>query len=196
MSFFDKVKWILGIMMVFFIVLATNLIDKQNFTLVKNSVVTIFEDRLVANDILFKMADLLHQKELAIVTANTEFFENSNSVVNSGFYDLIAQYELTKLTESESRNFESLKRNYEQVVEAERSTLMSNFSDKTSVLNAISKVKINLTTLSKIQIDQGRRQVLISEKAMNSIEFFTQIEIYILILLAVLVQILVIYKPK
>ena len=196
MSLFDKVKWILGIMMVFFIVLATNLIDKQNFALVKNSVVTIFEDRLIANDLLFKMADLLHQKELAIVTSNTKFFEDSNSIVNSTFIDLIAQYELTKLTESESRSFESLKRNYEQVVEAERSTLMSNFSDKTSVLNAISKVKFNLTTLSKIQIDQGRRQVLISEKAMNSIEFFTQIEIYILILLAVLVQILVIYKPK
>ena len=45
-------------------------------------------------------------------------------------------------------------------------------------------------------MEEGKRQVMISEKAMSSIELFTQMEIYVLLGLAILVQILIMYKPR
>jgi len=53
MAFYNKAKWILGILMVFVLIIATNLIDKNNFLKVRDSVVTIYEDRLVAKDLIF-----------------------------------------------------------------------------------------------------------------------------------------------
>jgi len=55
MRFYNKVKWVLGILIVFILILATNLIDRNNFIRVKDSVVTIYEDRLIASDLVFEM---------------------------------------------------------------------------------------------------------------------------------------------
>jgi hypothetical protein len=45
-------------------------------------------------------------------------------------------------------------------------------------------------------LEEGSRQLKISRRAIDTIELFTQIEIYILIFLAIIVQIIVMYKPK
>ena len=63
MGFYNKLKWILGILMVFVLIIATNLIDKNNFVRVRDSVVTIYEDRLVANDLIFEMLKSVQEKE-------------------------------------------------------------------------------------------------------------------------------------
>jgi len=57
-------------------------------------------------------------------------------------------------------------------------------------------VKENLYDLAKIQLSEGRRQMHISQKSVDTIELFTHIEIYMLIILAIIVQVIVIYKPK
>lgn len=67
MTFYNKIKWVLGILMIFFIIIATNLIDKNNFVRVRDSVVTIYEDRLIANDLIFEMLKSVQQKEVAIL---------------------------------------------------------------------------------------------------------------------------------
>ncbi|MBN2867557.1 MAG: chemotaxis protein, partial [Flavobacteriaceae bacterium] len=60
----------------------------------------------------------------------------------------------------------------------------------------ISKIKKNLEDLSKIQLLEGSKQMSISKKAIDSVELFTQIEIYLLIFLAIVIQIIVMYNPK
>jgi len=45
-------------------------------------------------------------------------------------------------------------------------------------------------------MNEGKRQMSISKRAIDSIELFTQLEIYVLIFLGVVVQVIVIYKPK
>ena len=47
MRWFDKLKWLLIIGVVFALVLATNLIDRRNFRNINDSVVSIYQDRLV-----------------------------------------------------------------------------------------------------------------------------------------------------
>ncbi|MGB5942285.1 MAG: hypothetical protein WBG71_05340 [Leeuwenhoekiella sp.] len=57
-------------------------------------------------------------------------------------------------------------------------------------------MKTNLDDLAKIQLDEGSRQMSISKRAVDTVELFTQIEIYLLVFLAIVVQIIVMYNPK
>ena len=196
MTFYNKIKWILGILMIFVLIITTNLIDKNNFIRVRNSVVTIYEDRLIANDLIFEMFKTVHQKELAVTTSDSTFFHNQNLKVNDNLQFLVSRYEQTRLTSEEAKVFEDLKGNVQSLINSESRFTNSDYSDNSQIINDIEKLKNNLDELSKIQLDEGSRQMSISKRAVDTVELFTQIEIYILVFLAILIQIIVMYKPK
>ena len=196
MAFYNKVKWVLGILMVFVLIVATNLIDRNNFLRVKDSVVTIYEDRLVVNDLIFEMSIATQEKELAAIKADTVFFLSENNKINEDLQNFILKYEQTKLTAKEVKVFNEFKQNFEKVKVAERDFIASKFDNVKGLENELLKVKKNLYQLSKIQLIEGGRQMSISKKAIDTVELFTQLEIYILIFLAIVIQIIVIYQPK
>lgn len=196
MTLYNKVKWILGILMIFVLIIATNLIDKNNFVRVRDSVVTIYEDRLIANDLIFEMLKSVQQKELAVLISDSTFFKNKNSKVNDNLQSLVSRFEQTKLTSEEAKVFKDLKGNVQSLINSEIQFLNSDYSDNSQVVKNIESLKTNLNNLSKIQLNEGSRQMSISKRAIDTVELFTQIEIYILVFLAILVQIIVMYKPK
>jgi hypothetical protein len=196
MAFYDKLKWVLGILMVFVLIITTNLIDKNNFVRVRDSVVTIYEDRLIAKELIFEMLKSVHQKELAVLLSDSTFFNNNNTKVNAKLMSLISRFEQTKLTNEEENVFNDLKENIQSLLESERKLLNSDFNDNSQVVNRIESLKINLDDLSKIQINEGSRQMSISKRAIDTVELFTRIEIYLLVFLAIVIQIIVMYKPK
>ncbi|WP_405291890.1 MCP four helix bundle domain-containing protein [Algibacter sp. Ld11] len=196
MGFYNKLKWILGILMIFVLIIATNLIDKNNFVRVRDSVVTIYEDRLVANDLIFEMLKSVQEKELAVAISDSTFFDNKNSKVNHNIEALISRFEQTKLTSQEENVFTDLKQNVNLLVNAETKYLNSSYTDNIAVIKHIENLKINLSDLSKIQLTEGNRQMSISKRALDSVELFTQIEIFILVLLAIVIQVIVMYNPK
>lgn len=195
MSFYNKVKWVLGILLVFVLIMATNLIDRDNFVTVRNSVVTIYEDRLIAKDLILEITINIHEKELALAVSDTGFFSIQNAKVNDAIEGFIARYEKTKLTEEESRVFADFKSNFQALEEAETAYAEDGFDRKQEVILQISGIKENLADLSKIQLIEGSRQVKLSQRAVDMVELFTQMEIYLLIFLAIVIQIIVIYNP-
>jgi predicted metalloendopeptidase len=196
MGFYNKLKWVLGILMVFVIIVSTNLIDRNNFIRVKDSVVTIYEDRLVATDLIFEMSEAVHMKELAIALTDSIYYTRQNKEANQEVVELISRYELTRLTENESKIFKELKNNLETLMTLEITYVKSKYKQKDLLNQHISELKQNLSELSKIQINEGRKQMSISRKAIDTVELFTQIEIYLLVFLAIIIQIIVMYKPK
>jgi len=196
MAFYNKVKWVLGILMVFVLIIATNLIDRNNFLRVKDSILTIYEDRLVADDLIFEMARSVHQKEVAIAKSDSVFFLKENSKVNKDIQIFVSRFEQTKLTAEEKRIFNKLIKNLENLENLEIAFIKSKFVNDNLLVKQISNVKENLYVLSKIQLNEGGRQMSISKKAIETVELFTQIEVLMLILLAILIQIIVIYKPE
>ena len=196
MAFYNKAKWVLGILIVFVLIVATNLIDRNNFIRVKDSVTTIYEDRLIAKDIIFDMSKLIHEKEVAILSTDSVFFNSSNKVVNNSLQELLLKFEQTKLTKEENQIFSNLKEDVLVLKGLEDNYLQDNRTNKSKYLNQIKVVKGDLNDLSDIQIDEGKRQMFISKKAIDTVELFTQIEIYLLIFLAIVIQIIIMYKPK
>ena len=196
MTLYNKLKWVLGILMVFLLIITTNLIDKDNFVRVRDSVVTIYEDRLVANDIIFEMLTLVQEKELAISLHDSTFFESQNTAVNNNLRTLISRFEQTKLTTKEAAVFSDLKKNVRDLTAAEKQVVNAESHDNSRLLKYIAALKVNLNDLSKIQLNEGSRQMSISKRAVDTVELFTHIEIYFLIFLAIIIQIIVMYQPK
>jgi hypothetical protein len=196
MKFLDKVKWILGISVVFFSILATNLIDRMSFERVKDSVVAIYEDRLVAKDLVFELSLLIHEKEVAQASNDTRFFSDRNAAVNDSIEQLTIKFLRTELTEKEARVFNDLQSNLVKLKGLESSMALEQGSQQGDFKSQLVKIKENLNDLSEIQLVEGKRQVFLSERAMDTVDLFTKLEILVLIILAVLVQIIVIYRPK
>lgn len=196
MTFYDKIKWVLGILVVFVLIAMTNLIDRNNFIQVRNSVITIYEDRLIAKDLILDMYRKIHEKELALATSDASFFAQRNNTVNNEINDLISRFEQTKLTTEERDVFRSLKKNVTDLQSAEDNDLQDQNRNIPEVEEEITDIKEDLYRLSRIQLDEGKRQVQISQRAIDNVELFTQLEIYLLIILAIAIQIIVIYKPK
>lgn len=196
MKYYNKLKWILGIVMVFVLIATTNLIDRNNFFRVKDAVETLYQDRLIANDLLFDLSQSIQEKELAVKTSDTLFFANRNAQVNREIQSFVDQYAETQLTEDEARTFEQLKAEL-LVLDKEEKQLGRLVDGEVELLSSsISKIKTHLLRLSKIQLLEGRRQVSISNKAIETVELYTHIEIYLLAFLAIVVQILILYTPK
>lgn len=196
MKFLDKVKWILGISVVFFSIIATNLIDRMSFERVKDSVVAIYEDRLVAKDLVFELSLYIHEKEVADASNDLAFFNDRNKVVNDSIDQLTIKFLRTEMTEREARVFNDLQLNLVKLKGLENSINLVQEVEKGDFKSQLVRIKENLHDLSKIQLVEGKRQVFLSERAMNTVDLFTKLEILVLIILAVLVQVIVIYRPK
>lgn len=196
MAFIDKAKWVLGILLVFILIVTTNLIDRNNFIRVRDSVVTLYEDRLLAKDLIYEIAKAVHEKEVALALPDSTFYTDLNSKVNTGIQTHIDQFEQTKLTVEEGEVFNNLKRDFEGLRNAETALIASGFQQKTTAMNFLSGMKENLDRLAEIQVDEGGRQMAISKRAVDTVELFTQIEIYFLVFLAIVIQIIVMYKPR
>lgn len=196
MNTFNKIKWVLGIILVFVIVLTTNLIDKDNFNRLRNSVITIYEDRIVANDLIFEMSMNIQEKELAIALSDSSFFKNQNTEINDEMDELISRYSQTQLTPKEKTLFDFLKMDLEKVKALENQDIITDQDNKTAYLKVINNIVTNLSKLSKVQLNEGKRQMAISNKTMEAIDLFTQAEIIFIVILAVIFQIIIIYKPK
>lgn len=196
MTIFSKIKWVASILLVFFIVLITNLIDKGNFNRLRNSVTTIYEDRMVASDVLFELSVLLHKKEIAVISSDLLYFQKESGKTNHDIDGLLERYEQTKLAQSERAIYSSLKEELNNVKKVEENYKVSDTKGKATLLKSINKIDQYLQDLSKIQLREARQQMFISDKAMERINLFTQVEIVFLIIMAILVQVIILYKPK
>ncbi|NIJ45624.1 hypothetical protein FHR24_002092 [Wenyingzhuangia heitensis] len=194
---FNKIKKVASILLVFFIVLSTNLVDKDNYNKLRESVTNIYEDRIIASDLLFETVMLIHQKEVAIISLDSTFFKIKNRTNNLEISNYITRYDQTKLTEKEHTLFNDLKKDIKQLKEIEEKYILSkSITHKNQLLQNIKKITLKLQNLSKIQLDESKTQMFTSNNAMKTINIFTHLEIIFLVVMAILVQIIIFYEPK
>ena len=193
MKVFSKIRWAASVLLVFIIVLTTNLIDRDNYNNLSYAVTTMYEDRIVASDLLFEMLRVMQKKEIAFITDDTSFLENQNSIYNQELTLFVEKYNKTKLTDQESLVFGHLQKELETLWKKEASNASLQNGE---ALKSIEKIEQHLYDLSKIQVQEGQRQFFISNKAKDTINLFTQGEIILLIVMAIIVQVIILYKPE
>jgi hypothetical protein len=192
MTLFQRIKWVLSVLLVFSLILATNLIDRDNFRRIKDSIVTIYEDRIVAKDLIIEYLVLVHEKEMAVISGAPEFFEERNSQVNQEMERITSAYRQTKFTRKETLVFDKFQDDLEGMAKLEAALDTNSETYERLLFDC----KDKLHQLAKIQVEESKNQVAIGKEAFDDIELFTQIEIYVLIFLAILVQIFILYRPR
>lgn len=195
MDFYTKFKWSLGLILVFGLVLSTNIIDKNSFERVSSSIKTMYNDRLVAHNLICQMADNVHRKELAIISNDPNFFEDENQGVNEHLTSLIKAFSKTKLISEENRVFSSLTSTCKELFALE-SDYPAGKAKNILMQQKLERIKTDLNHLREIQMEEGGRQLGMSERELKVVDMFTRIEIYILVGIAVLFQIILLYRPS
>ncbi|WP_405349955.1 MCP four helix bundle domain-containing protein [Nonlabens sp. Asnod3-H03] len=194
----NKIKWSVGLFLVIALILATNFIDRNNFKRVQDSVSTIYEDRLVAKDLIYDIQLEIHEKELLIALNNTTAYLSQKNEAQDELNDSMTQFSTTKLTLEEEKVFNNLQTELAALFTLENATDFTavNGQDNSRLQQQLDLINETLLKLSDIQIKEGNRQMHIGKKAMASMELLTQMEVWIMIILAVIIQVIILYNPK
>ena len=190
-----KLKWAGALLFMMLVIIATNFVDRHNFEKLQESINSIYQDRLVVNDIIFEINLLLQEKELAILEQNDAFYNQRNKEINTEINQLLEKFKATKLVPVEATTLNDLEQNLEQLYRLENKLGKAPKSYKDLQIK-INTLETNLHSLSKIQLEEGRRQLFIGKKAIASVDLYTKMEVYILIFLALLLLVTLFYRPK
>lgn len=190
-SFSNRINIGFALLVVFLLVFATNRIDKRHFETVQDTLKTVYEDRVVVQDYVYKMNNIMHQKQLQLKDSSTT--DNQNNL-NKEFATLINVFSTTGLTRNESKTFNDLKRNFENLKRTEIKTDGSVNSKK--LIQNIEVIKTDLNNLALIQVSESRTMIGVAQKSLDTNKLISNLEIIFLILTGVLVQFTIFYRVK
>lgn len=193
--FINKVKTIAALGLVFLLVIATNMMDNHHFDVVRKTLKTVYEDRLVAKEYIYKMSGQIRHKQLALLKGEDVYAETR--AANDSLQVLTDLYATTKLTSREAGQFRELQRNLQELSQFESRWMEEGAPANLSEVEGLySKIENNLATLAQIQVQEGKRQIDYSNRAIANSDLISTIEIGVLIVIGLIVQILIIYNPS
>ena len=178
-SFSNHVNIGFALLVVFLLVFATNRIDKRHFETVQDTLTTVYEDRVVAQDYVYKMNNIIHQKQLQLLDSNST--DNQNNL-NKEFATLIDVFSTTKLTPKESKIFDGLKQNFEILKNNENQD--DNQLNQNELLDIINTIKTDLDNLALIQLSESKYKVGIAQKSLDTNNLMSTLEIVFLVLIS------------
>jgi len=196
MTVFQKIKWFVAVLGVFLIILMTNLLDKQNFLRVEEVVENIFNDRLLAKELLLDVSTKFHQKELAYALNDTIYLETKNDKINTEITELLTMFDRTNQTRDEKKILVSLRDNHDELMRLERNSQLNDSIYNVSFSDVFASISYDIKELSAEQVEEGKLQTMHAKDAVDVANLFSKIEIYILIFLGLVIQFIILYTPK
>lgn len=175
----------------FLLILATGRTNVRNYEKLQNSIEEIYKDRLVVKGLIFNLSTLLHKKELAIASNDSNFFLKNNKAVNNKIADLLRQFRETKLTQKEedtldlfSRGVKELQASENEISPSQKVTLSN--TDYKKLKTKIEGLQNDLVVLSGIQLEEGLEKLKIGNHAVKQMNEFANIETYALVLIGIM----------
>lgn len=193
-NFRQKFNLALALLAVFFLILATNLVDRRHFETAQEALTSVYEDRVVAQHYIFEISTIVYQKERQFIENNT----NKWSVENDArIEELIEQFAGTKLTTSERRQFESLKEHLTTLERIELKYRENSINNNTHVIPEIFKhIKNDLNDLAETQILESKSKMFLAQKSLNTTNLLSNLELGLLIIVGIAIQFVIFYRIK
>lgn len=201
----QKIKMAFSLGIVFVLVFATNMMDKNYFSELQNSFASVYEDRLLVESYIYRLSTRLHKKKMLVGELNRSTSANTqvmNQVHNDTIAALISKYEETELTKEESLVFNDFKKDLQELFFLEAKYSDTGFKDtlKVAIEELHRNLARNLDRLSEIQILEGKKHIDNSKRIISASNLTSQVEICILVVIALIVQVLILtsksMKPK
>jgi hypothetical protein len=137
-----------------------------------------------------------HKKELAYITNDSIYLKSENDRINAEISDLLVLFDRTKATEKEVVILNDLRENHASLILLESSLLIQDTLYSANCVQIFSAINANIVELANEQVKEGRIQKFNARTAVDSINLFSKIEIYMLIILAILLQGIILYSPR
>lgn len=196
MNLLNKVKWFLAVSGVFLVILATNLIDKNNFEKVEQSVDKIYNERLLAKELLLDISIKFHTKELAYALNDTLYLKTENNLVNAEIAKSLEMFNRSGATKQEQYALIDLNENHERLIRYESKNTIEGPLYTSECANLFSAINSSISDLAAEQMKEGKNQTKLAANAVDSVKLYSKIEIYMLIFLALILQVIILYNPK
>lgn len=179
------------------LVLLSNYLDRLHTENVKNSISTMYEDRLIVEEYIFKMTQNTYQIREALNTATVDNDEKIVKKFTDNIKNTFDSFSKTRLTEKEKLTADELKL---QISELNKILLSNN---KVS-LKYTDEILNTLNQLSEIQLDESKLIMKQVEDQYASIKASSEFAFAIIIVILIVLQILVfsgeslipLFKPK
>ncbi|MFI8380025.1 hypothetical protein [Leeuwenhoekiella sp. NPDC079379] len=195
-SISKRVNAILALSIVFLLVLATNRIDRKHFEVAQNSVKEVYNDRVVVQDYIFSISNALFKKRLAL---KDSLIKLQHLKENENIRILLSNFKETKLTIAEARHLDKLQINFDRLIELESQNSQQVIDTtvlKSKISQTLQAMQINLTDLSKIQIQESKDLTFNAQKSLDFSELLSNLEIVFLIITGIAIQFILFYRVK
>ncbi|MCG1035768.1 hypothetical protein [Polaribacter sargassicola] len=187
-SISNRINIGLALTIIFLLVFATNRIDKNHFETVQNALISLHNNRVVAQEYVYNMRGIIHKKRIILIDSTSK--ENKTDL-NKQFDNLINNFATTELTVKEAKTFNNLKIDFEKLKEIEQKRLKNN-SEKI-FLNTLES---DLNDLSAIQSSESKNLISLTQKSLDRNNLISNLEIGFLILIGIILQFTIFYRVK
>lgn len=182
-----KIKAVIGLACILLVILIGNLVIRERFSKLDQSIHSICNDRLKPSVYIFEITNIIYQKRL-LLDDNLSAGEITTQIINYNqtIAGLIESYESTFLTNEEKKQWFEFKTHLSCYNDIEAQFLKSNEINKTAGLAfeaEFSSVLQDLNKLSKIQVGEGNVLEQKSKSLINSSLAFSTFEMSLLIIL-------------
>jgi len=199
-SFRSRLNIVLGLIAVFLLILGTNRIDKRHFEVAQTAVTSVYEDRVLAQDYIYKLSNLIHKKQLNFQNGS----ETVNNSINKEVQTLIDLFSETKLTINESKTFKDLKSDFESLKSKENSYYKSmkniEFTDSTApaaptaLYNELATLQSDLDNLALIQVGESKSVLSTAQKSLDMSNLMSSMEVYSLLVIGIIILVATFYR--
>ncbi|MES2795639.1 MAG: MCP four helix bundle domain-containing protein [Bacteroidota bacterium] len=168
------------------LVLLSNYNDRVHTEEVKEMISTLYQDRLIAEEYLFKLSNNLYQIREELATNDSDILKK-RTTINAELTDIEAickAYETTKLTKLEEIKYQQFKQVINQIKNIDNQNSQLSLPLTTDALNLLKE-------LSTIQLEESKLVVKKSEQAYRLSELSSQFAFAIIIILLIVLQVLV-----
>jgi hypothetical protein len=201
MTALDRVRWTLGLVVVLLLIFSTARSNVDNSKRIQAAIETIYADRLVVKNIIYELRSLLYEKELAVARDEVGYFGTANDEANTRARELIADFRRTYLVPLEESTLERFSTTFDALVASENEAGLvsgSSIDDERAgpFVERLDRLVADLDVLARIQLDEGRRQRILGEKAVESMGQMAAVKRYLLSALGILAMVIILFIPK
>jgi hypothetical protein len=185
-----KLKLASALAVILIIVLVNNRLQNNNLTELGETFGSVFKDRLLVENYIFKMANATQEKKYLLTqfySKDEQIIKNEISSINVKMDSLISDYRETYLTVNESTIFQEFLQNNAQLKTIEQDPKV-----QASRLTELYDKNVEmLIELSKIQITEGEALYNNSQSIVTSNASISYLELGLLVILGLITQALI-----
>lgn len=196
-----KIKIAIVLTALIVMIFGKNILERQNFNQLGDSFISFYEDRLVVESYIFSISEKLFRIKLLV--NHCELESDYTSVVEeiqdheAKIMVLVHEFEDTDLTANEAEFLGDFKKIIEERLRI--ADYASLYSDETGINREmvrqynlfIEQAVGDLMKLSQIQIEEGNKLALQSDRLVNKSKIWAQFEVAALVILLITIYLLI-----